>query len=172
MGWTAFPGTGERLMRELDRAEQYASLGAMIADSSVGRVLGKNRAFVSYQLTERDGRRLLRAHELIGEVLFAAGAAEVVAGGDFVRSQDELREALHRMDPRVLHLAAFHPVGTARAGAHEHWSPVDPDGRLRGVDGVWVADASILPSCPEVNPQVTIMALALAVADGIASGAR
>jgi choline dehydrogenase-like flavoprotein len=33
---------------------------------------------------------------------------------------------------------------------------------------VWVADASILPSCPEVNPQVTIMALALAVAEGIA----
>jgi GMC oxidoreductase len=171
MGWTAFPGTGERLMRELDRAEQYASLGAMIADSSVGRVLGTQRAFVTYQLTEQDGRRLLRAYELIGEVLFAAGAIEVVAGSDFVRSQAELRDALQRMDPRRLHLAAFHPVGTARAGANEQWSPVDPTGRLRGAEGVWVADASILPSCPEVNPQVTIMALALAVADGIASGA-
>jgi choline dehydrogenase-like flavoprotein len=30
-----------------------------------------------------------------------------------------------------------------------------------------VADASILPSCPWVNPQVTIMALAFAVADRI-----
>jgi choline dehydrogenase-like flavoprotein len=35
------------------------------------------------------------------------------------------------------------------------------------VDGVWVTDASILPSCATVNPQVTIMAMALAVADRI-----
>jgi choline dehydrogenase-like flavoprotein len=170
MGWSAFPGSGEQLMKELDRAEQYGSLGAMIADSSVGRVLGKDRAFVTYQLTSGDGRRLLRAYELIGEVLFAAGAVEVVAGSGFVRSQDELRGAVQRMDPRRLHLAAFHPVGTVRAGANPQRSPVAGDGRLRGVRGVWVADASILPSCPEVNPQVTIMALALAVADRIASG--
>jgi choline dehydrogenase-like flavoprotein len=39
------------------------------------------------------------------------------------------------------------------------------------VDGVWIADASILPSCPEVNPQVSIMALALGVADEVV-GAR
>src|SRR4029450_12435804 len=91
MGWSGFPGSGEQLMKELDRAEQYGSLGAMIADSSVGRVLGKDRAFVTYQLTSGDGRRLLRAYELIGEVLFAARAVEVVAGPGFVRSQDELR---------------------------------------------------------------------------------
>ena len=95
--------------------------------------------------------------------------AEVVAGSDFVRSKVELGEALRRMDPRRLHLAAFHPVGTARAGSDPQRSPGAGDGRLRGSRGVWVADASILPSCPEVNPQVTIMALALAVADGIAS---
>jgi choline dehydrogenase-like flavoprotein len=39
---------------------------------------------------------------------------------------------------------------------------------LRGVRGVWVADASVLPTCPEVNPQMTIMAMAQAIAQGIA----
>jgi choline dehydrogenase-like flavoprotein len=43
-------------------------------------------------------------------------------------------------------------------------APVDARGRLRGVDGVWVADASLLPSSPTVNPQVSIMAMAAAVA--------
>src|SRR5207249_7759977 len=100
MGWTTFPGHGERLMRELDRAEQYASLGAMIADRSVGRVLGENRSFISYPMARDDSRKLLRAYEVIGEVLFAAGAAEVVAGGEFVRSQEALLETLERMDPR------------------------------------------------------------------------
>ena len=64
-------------------------------------------------------------------------------------------------------MAAFHPTGTARMGADDQTHPVDPDGRLRGVGGVWVTDASVLPTCPEVNPQVTIMALARAVALGI-----
>ena len=50
--------------------------------------------------------------------------------------------------------------------------PVDETGRLRGVDGVWVADASILPSSPEVNPQLAIMALALGVADESSAPAR
>ena len=80
---------------------------------------------------------------------------------------DQLDEALRDADPRGMHLAAFHPTGTARAGGDAQRSPVDGHGRLRGVDGVWVADASIVPSCPEVNPQVTIMTLALSIAAGI-----
>ena len=57
-------------------------------------------------------------------------------------------------------------------GADQQVCPVDETGRLRGFDGVWVADASILPSCPEVNPQLSIMALALAVADEVVASAR
>jgi choline dehydrogenase-like flavoprotein len=52
-------------------------------------------------------------------------------------------------------------------GADDQRSPVDTDGRLRGIDGVWVADGSVLPTCPEVNPQISIMAMALAIADGM-----
>jgi len=32
------------------------------------------------------------------------------------------------------------------------------------VRGVYLAAASVLPTCPEVNPQLTIMAMALSVA--------
>jgi choline dehydrogenase-like flavoprotein len=37
---------------------------------------------------------------------------------------------------------------------------VDQYGRLHGVRNLFVADASVFPSCLGVNPQVTIMALA------------
>jgi len=37
--------------------------------------------------------------------------------------------------------------------------PVDLEGRLRGVEGVWVADASLFPGPSAVNPQATVMAL-------------
>jgi choline dehydrogenase-like flavoprotein len=68
-------------------------------------------------------------------------------------------------------VAAFHPTGTARAGADGQAYPVDAFGRLRArhgvMPGVWVADASLLPTCPGVNPQVSIMALALGVGEAI-----
>ncbi|EUA22632.1 GMC oxidoreductase family protein [Mycobacterium xenopi 3993] len=87
--------------------------------------------------------------------------------GATVNSVTALQEVLRRTNPKSLHLAAFHPTGTAAAGADAQRCPVDQRGRLRGIGGLWVADASILPSCPTVNPQVSIMALALAVADEI-----
>ena len=51
---------------------------------------------------------------------------------------------------------------------------LDAAGRLRGVQGVYVADASVLPTCPEVNPQLSVMAMALSVAESATehAGAR
>jgi choline dehydrogenase-like flavoprotein len=53
-------------------------------------------------------------------------------------------------------------------GADPTQAPVDPAGRLRGYDGVYIADGSIVPSSLGVNPQITIMALATKIAFGIA----
>ncbi|MCX5418509.1 GMC oxidoreductase [Streptomyces sp. NBC_00078] len=73
------------------------------------------------------------------------------------------RRAAGRDTPRDLHLSAFHPAGTAAAGGDPGRAPSDARSRLRGVEGVLVTDASVLPGCPEVNPQLGIMAAALAV---------
>jgi choline dehydrogenase-like flavoprotein len=59
---------------------------------------------------------------------------------------------------------AFHPLGTCRMGADPTAAPLDADGRLRGYEGVYVADGSIVPSSLGVNPQITIMALATRIA--------
>jgi choline dehydrogenase-like flavoprotein len=87
-----------------------------------------------------------------------------------VRSEAELEAAMQRLDVRRLRLAGFHPSGTAAAGSDSSRHPVDPEGRLRGVEGVWVADGSILPSCPGVNPQISIMAMAIGVGEAAAQG--
>src|SRR5438874_4267758 len=96
MGWTAFPGRGRELMRELDRAECYASLGALIADRSSGRVHGRNRATIRYELSSDDRGRLRNAMHAIGRVLLAAGAREVITGlpgSDRVATTGELDDA-------------------------------------------------------------------------------
>jgi choline dehydrogenase-like flavoprotein len=175
MGSMVFPGYGAELLSWLDRAPQVATFGAMVADRGVGSVhSARGDTLVRYNITRADIAKLMVAVEAMGRLLFAAGAVEVLTGlpgAMTVTSLPALQDALRRSNPRSLHLAAFHPTGTAAAGADEQRCPVDETGRLRGVDGVWVADASILPSCPEVNPQVSIMALALAVADEVV-GAR
>ena len=51
-------------------------------------------------------------------------------------------------------------MGTARMGATAADGAIDPDGRVYGVEGLLVADASAFPSASGVNPMLTIMALA------------
>jgi len=51
-------------------------------------------------------------------------------------------------------------MGTCRMGRDPGSTVVDQYGRLHGMHNLFVADASVFPSCLGVNPQVTIMALA------------
>ncbi|WP_435270331.1 GMC family oxidoreductase N-terminal domain-containing protein [Streptomyces sp. 1222.5] len=168
MGSFVLPGLGAELRRELEGADRLATLGAMIADRPSGRVLGRDRTLLRYDLDRRDACRLMHAVRAMGELLFAAGAEEVLTGipaTPRVRSLAELDTVLAGTGARQLHLTAYHPTGTVAAGADPQRCPADPEGRLRGVRGVLVADASALPSCPQVNPQVSIMAAALAITE-------
>jgi len=172
MGTMELPGVGAELLEELAGAVNLAWLGAMVADRPVGTVYGRRRSFIRYDLDPGDGRRLLRAIGIMGRVLFAAGAEEVLTGisrRPRVSSPRQLDEALAAAELRHLHVAAFHPCGTCAAGADPGRFPADVDGAVRGVQRLWVADASVLPGCAEVNPQVTIMAVALSLANGIAA---
>jgi choline dehydrogenase len=50
----------------------------------------------------------------------------------------------------------FHPVGTAKMGvADDAMAVIGPDCALRGVAGLWVADASIMPTIPQGNTNAT-----------------
>lgn len=172
MGAISAPGYGTHLLGRLDRAADRAMIGAMIADEPSGRVFGSRAPIVSYRLAKADERRLAIAIKAMARVMLAAGADDVELGGGApaVHSEAELEAAMQRFDVRRLRLAGFHPSGTAAAGSDPGRHPVDPEGRLRGVEGVWVADGSILPSCPGVNPQVSIMAMAAGVGEAAATG--
>jgi choline dehydrogenase-like flavoprotein len=174
MGAISAPGYGTHLLGRLDHAADRAMIGAMIADEPSGRVFGSRAPIVSYRLAKADERRLSLAIEAMARVMLAAGANDVELGGGApaVRSAAELEMAMQRLDVRRLRLAGFHPSGTAAAGSDPARYPVDPVGRLRGIEGVWVADGSILPSCPGVNPQVSIMALAASVGEAAAATCR
>ena len=60
-----------------------------------------------------------------------------------------------------------HAVGTLRIGSDPNASPVDPDGRFRGLDNLWVTDGSTLPTAAGVNPSLTIAANAVRIAQAM-----
>ena len=165
MGSMLTPGFGAALIERLAQADRIAAIGAMIADAPSGRVFGTRTPVVGYRLARHDGRRLIEALDAMARIMLAAGAEEVElgSGAPAVTSPDQIPGALSGLRPKSMHLAAFHPTGTAAAGGDPARHPVGPGGALRGARGVWVADGSILPGCPGVNPQISIMALSGAV---------
>lgn len=54
-----------------------------------------------------------------------------------------------------------HALGTVRMGAETSPAPLDAECRFRGIDNLFVADASALPTSAGVNPSLTIAAVAL-----------
>jgi choline dehydrogenase-like flavoprotein len=67
-------------------------------------------------------------------------------------------------------VAGLHTVGSCRMGMDEA-SVVDPDLKVRGVEGLRVIDASVFPVIPAGNTQAPVLALAWLAAEIIAKDA-
>jgi choline dehydrogenase-like flavoprotein len=146
-------------------ARHIAQFGVMVSDSSRGEVkpLPGGAVRIRYDLNAQDTARFQRGLEALAEIYWAAGARELlipVGGVLRLRDGDSGPLRRRRLRPRDLDLIAFHPLGTARAGADPRHAVLDGDLRLHGVAGLHVSDASAVPTSLGVNPQITIMALA------------
>jgi choline dehydrogenase-like flavoprotein len=171
MGSMILPGIGKGLLEEIEASKHFVTLGGMVADDGLGKVNGKESFRISYQLDRAHIAKLLKATKVMAQVLFKAGAKEVITGlGQRSRagSEAELEEIIENAKPRQMHLAAFHPVGTLRSGRDSQRCPTDANGKLRGYDNIYVFDASAVPCSPEVNPQVSIMSLSMGFATRLA----
>src|ERR1700728_1319245 len=62
----------------------------------------------------------------------------------------------------------YHPVGTCRLGRDDR-AVVDLQLRVQGIDGLRVADASVMPGIPNAHPHATVLAIAERAADLITS---
>ena len=159
-----------------ERVARYGELGIIgvhLTDRSEGRVRvdGKGRLRLRYSLGRADAETLRFGIARAAQIHFAAGAEEVypqVGGIDALGPGEERKLEEGLFSPSALRLEAFHPMGTARMGARGRDSVVDPSGAVHRLAGLYVADASVLPTALGANPMLTIMACARQIARGLA----
>lgn len=98
-------------------------------------------------------RELMAQSPIAGEV-----TAEIEPGPDFFDSQ-----ALRHEVPRRVG-TVYHPVGTCRMGVDSR-AVVGPDLKVRGIEGLRVADASIMPSITGGNTNAPCLMIGEKAAD-------
>lgn len=147
---------------------QMALYHAACRGTSLGKVRCfpiNNEAVVRYSLSERDRMHLTLGIARLGEALFAAGARKLFPG---LRRPAEINsvEECRRMAENPLPLAdmsvsTVHVFSSCPMGEDRERCAVDSFGKVHGFENLRIADASIIPDSPGVNPQGTTMALAL-----------
>jgi choline dehydrogenase-like flavoprotein len=106
-----------------------------------------------------------RAHVELARLHRTRGAREIFTfhwDDPAWRNGDDFDAYVARLESAPYEGLAFsaHQMGSCRLGADPSTSVAKPSGELHDMPGVWVGDASALPTAPGVNPMLTIMALA------------
>ncbi|MFN8570537.1 MAG: GMC family oxidoreductase [Gemmatimonadaceae bacterium] len=171
---TGFGESHARLMRAFPRLQMILVLAC---DRAVPQnritVDANGRPVVNYTFTPDVIESLVRATRTSARIFFAAGALRVhapsadpplIERGDAYRI-DDLITARHFLPGRIS-ISAAHLMGGCGMGAPGE-SVTDSRGRVHGLPWLRVADASLFPDSLEINPYLTIMALADRVAEGV-----
>jgi choline dehydrogenase-like flavoprotein len=165
----AFP----RLQMILVLACDHATAGNRVA------IDGDGRAVVHYRFTPQVVRSLVMANRASARIFFSAGALRIhvpcAEPPHIERRQaaaiDELVQERHFLPGRTS-VSAAHVMGGCGMGRGGHDSVTDAWGRVHGIPWLRVADASLFPDSLEINPYLTIMALADRVAEAVCADAR
>ena len=85
------------------------------------------------------------ARQIAATEPFRSLITEWVRPGPDIRSEDEIDAYIRKFGSTV-----FHPCGTCRMGTDDR-AVVDSELRVRGIDGLRIADASVMPAMPSPN---------------------
>jgi choline dehydrogenase-like flavoprotein len=148
--WWDGPGTSRRFeaFALLINLEQAPDPDNRITLGQTRDPFGLPRAVVHWRWLPRDGAHLARIHALVAEELGRRGLGRVE-----IRAGDP-------PDPN-----AHHHMGTTRMHRDPARGVVDEHARVHGLANIFVAGSSVFPTSGFANPTLTIVALALRLAE-------
>ena len=134
------PGFGRPHMEVMRKYRFLACMEVCVRDEPGGRlrVDRRGRTLIDKPLTDSDRKKIEEGLDRIDEMFHAAGAGRVIRG--------EQGFGLHLMGGCVM-------------GTDPESSVVSPDFQIHDHPNLFVADSSLFPSAPGINPSLTVMAL-------------
>ena len=141
-------------------AEQVPNPSSRVSLSTRTDALGSPQANVDWQLHEVD----LHTTQVAASVLSAQLAAHF---GTRIRLPDWLLAPLDNWQPQFRDVA--HHIGTTRMADDPAQGVVDRHCRMHAIDNLYVAGSSVFATGGHANPTLTIVALALRLADHLKS---
>lgn len=133
--------------------EQRPNPDSRVTLSDTRDALGLPRSRLAWLLTPDDKASLVRNLRALGGAFAAAGLGRLhIELPDGNGWPDELTGGNHHM-------------GTTRMADDPRHGVVDADCRVHGIVNLYVAGSSVFPTCGAANPTLTIVALALRLAD-------
>ncbi|KAI5811539.1 hypothetical protein DFH27DRAFT_533979 [Peziza echinospora] len=183
--WTS-PQDYKRKLLQWKNMDAYVSI---CRDKIGGRVYldpaNPNAFKVDYIVSEIDRKHLTEGAIAAAKIAYVQGAKEIFLNNTAIPTffatvavearsilDPEFQEWIARVREQGLHapegcFASAHQMGTCRMGPDKSKAVVDIKGKVFGVENLYVADASVLPTASGVNPMVTTMATAAIIADGL-----
>ena len=170
------PGVGRAHRELMTRLPKLGGVISWIDDLPEGHVSLRDDGSPAYHvpIDGQNGQMLRDAYAKQARLLFTVGAREVLFGDIHdtrIHASAEIERAVASLSitPGSNTLAAPHPAGGARMGRDPKDSVVGMDHRVHGTDNLFVADPSVFPTAPSVDPSLTIMAFSAVAAQSVAA---
>ena len=135
-----FNGIGKDHQKMMKKYRYLASMEVAIRDEATGKLsIGKGgKLLIEKKMTSQDMSRANKGVEFVQEMYSKLGAKEII-----------------KCDQGF----GLHLMGGCAIGVDGKKSVVNPEFRVHDTKRVFIADSSIFPSAPGLNPSLTIMAL-------------
>jgi len=149
------------------RAEQAPNPESRVMLTDRRDALGMPRVALDWRLSEIDKRSIRVTMEAFDGELRRLGLGTCTPEPWLAGDGPEWE-----VDPLISNhpIAGFHHMGTTRMAASPREGVVDADCRVHGVENLWIAGSSVFPTCGWANPTLTILALALRLAERLGRG--
>ena len=154
----------------LDSYPNWSGAIVLTSDSGGGRVRYNQKGPLwHYKLSKFDNENLLHGLVTVCRAYEAAGAKQIAISScpNFLwrRSSNESFEKFIRKiesinnQPYRLAIGSAHQMGSAKIGIDKENGVCDENGKVHGLENVYIMDSSTFPRCSGVNPMVSIQAM-------------